>query len=193
MKPRMFIGAGPPGSGKSTLFPASGFGVDFFNADDRAAALNGGSYLNITPLIRAHSNNLFEAFVHDHIHRTASCAFETTLRNEITFDQANIARQSGFKVEMRYLALTTFEMDLERVKMRADKLGHSAPESALRSIYNSSLNNLPRAIREMDFIQIYDSSSWGAPPTVLLQAERGGIIYEASDLPPWLITALQKL
>jgi hypothetical protein len=35
----MFIVAGPPGAGKSTAFPVSGFGVDFFNADDRAAAL----------------------------------------------------------------------------------------------------------------------------------------------------------
>jgi hypothetical protein len=37
----MFVIAGPPAGGKSTAFPVSGFGVDFFNADDRAAALNG--------------------------------------------------------------------------------------------------------------------------------------------------------
>jgi len=51
--PRMFIVAGPPGGGKSTAFPVSGFGVDFFNADDRAAALNEGSYLNILRTVRA--------------------------------------------------------------------------------------------------------------------------------------------
>jgi predicted ABC-type ATPase len=45
MSPKMFIVAGPPGSGKSTAFPVSGFGVDFFNADDRAAALNQECYL----------------------------------------------------------------------------------------------------------------------------------------------------
>jgi len=48
----MFVIAGPPASGKSTAFPVSGFGVDFFNADDRAAALNGGSYVDITGAIR---------------------------------------------------------------------------------------------------------------------------------------------
>ncbi|MBL8231917.1 MAG: hypothetical protein JNL98_25690 [Bryobacterales bacterium] len=48
----MIVIAGPPGSGKSTLFPVSSFGVDFFNADDRAAELNGGSYLGIPPEIR---------------------------------------------------------------------------------------------------------------------------------------------
>ncbi len=45
MPPVMIIIAGPPGSGKSTAFPVSIFGVAHFNADDRAAALNGGQGL----------------------------------------------------------------------------------------------------------------------------------------------------
>ena len=77
----MFIVAGPPGGGKSTAFPVSGFGVDFFNADDRAAALNHGSYIDIPRSIREKVNLLFESFVLSHIERTASCAFETTLRS----------------------------------------------------------------------------------------------------------------
>jgi predicted ABC-type ATPase len=43
----MFIVAGPPGSGKSTAFPVAAFGVDSFNTDDHAAALNNGSYCDI--------------------------------------------------------------------------------------------------------------------------------------------------
>src|SRR5215813_2336437 len=103
MPPTMFVVAGPPGSGKSTAFPVSGFGVDFFNADDRAAALNGGSYLNIPKAIRAEVNRMFESFVIDHIERGVSCAFETTLRSSTTFDQAALAKRAGFRVEMRYL------------------------------------------------------------------------------------------
>jgi dephospho-CoA kinase len=40
----MIVVAGPPGSGKSSRFPLSRFGVDWFNADDRAAELNLGSF-----------------------------------------------------------------------------------------------------------------------------------------------------
>jgi predicted ABC-type ATPase len=190
MSPRMFVVAGPPGSGKSTAFPVSGFGVDFFNADDRAAALNGGSYIDIPRAIRSHVNQLFEGFVMDHLERHVSCAFETTLRSNITFGQAALAKRAGFTVEMRYLALETFGMHLERVKMRADRGGHSAPESVLRRVYDASINNLPRAIREMDFIYVYDNSRWGVKPLVLLQAEQGEIRYQAEQMPAWLARVL---
>ncbi len=163
MPPRLFIVAGPPGAGKSKAFPVAGFGVDYFNADDRAAALNGGSYVGIPRRIRDEVNILFESFVLDHIEQRASCAFETTLRSGITFDQAALAKRAGFTTEMRYVALRDFSMHLERVKMRADAGGHSAPVPVLRAIYESSIGNLPRAVQEMDLIYVYDNSEWGSP------------------------------
>lgn len=113
--PRMMIVAGPPGAGKS------------FNADDRAAELNGGSYLRIPGHVRQQVNREFEAFIAAHIHARKSFAFETTLRSPITFEQAERAKAAGFRVEMRFLALETFAMHLMRVKSRADQGGHSAP------------------------------------------------------------------
>jgi predicted ABC-type ATPase len=193
MPPKLFIVAGPPGGGKSTAFPVSGFGVDFFNADDRAAALNQGSYLDIPRGIRGQVNLLFESFVLSHIERKASCAFETTLRSRVTFEQAAIAKRAGFTTEMRYVALQHFAMHLERVRMRADAGGHSAPESLLKAIYQSSINNLPQAIHEMDSLYVYDNSSWGITPTILLQADHGHVAYLAADLPDWLKTVLGQL
>jgi len=96
VRPGMYIVAGPPGSGKSTVFPVSGFGVDLFNADDHAAQLNHGSYRGIPQSIRDRVSGLFESFVNDCIGRRASFALETTLRSSITFDQAATARRKGF-------------------------------------------------------------------------------------------------
>jgi hypothetical protein len=45
--PIMYVVAGPAGSGKTSAFPGSQFGCDYFNADDHAAQLNGGSYVGI--------------------------------------------------------------------------------------------------------------------------------------------------
>jgi predicted ABC-type ATPase len=98
----MIVVAGPPGSGKSTAFPVSGFGVACFNADDRAAVLNRG----------------YPRFVIDCIQRRQSFAIETTLRSHVTIEQARLAKAAGFAIEMRYLALASFELHLERVKAR---------------------------------------------------------------------------
>jgi hypothetical protein len=51
------IVAGPPGSGKSSLYPLSSFKIEFFNAAGRAAELNG------TKEIRKIVNGEFEAFI----------------------------------------------------------------------------------------------------------------------------------
>ena len=189
----MYIVAGPPGGGKSTVFPVSCFGVEFFNADDRAAQLNQGSYLGIPQSIRDRVNLLFESFVSDCIARRASFAVETTLRSSITFDQAATARREGFFIEMHYLALNNFAQHVERIKIRADKGGHSAPESVLRGIYDNSLRHLARAIREMDAIAVYDNGETDAVPRVLLQAEGGHVVYIAEQRPEWLEQALAEL
>jgi dephospho-CoA kinase len=72
MQPRMIVIAGPPGSGKSSAFPVSSFGVAYFNADDRAAALNGGSYHGIPQEVRRVVNGEFEQFVLGQIDRRES-------------------------------------------------------------------------------------------------------------------------
>ena len=190
MNPRMIVIAGPPGSGKSTAFPVSSFGVAFFNADDRAAELNGGSYAGISQSIRQQVNREFEAFITGQIERRESLAIETTLRSPVTFEQARLAKSQGFSIEMRYLALASFAMHLERVKARADAGGHSASETTLRRIYQASLANLPRALQEMDHLRVYDNTRPDFSAPVLLEAEAGVIRYLTPDPPAWLITAL---
>jgi hypothetical protein len=84
----MIIVAGPPGSGKSSRFPLSRFGVGWFNADDRAAELNLGSFHKIPAEIRSRVNVEFQRWILDHITTHQGFAIETTLRSPITFEQA---------------------------------------------------------------------------------------------------------
>ena len=105
--PRMLVIAGPPGGGKSSIFSVSDFAGHFFNADDRAAQLNAGSYEGIPLFIRAIVNRQFEEFVHTSIRSGVSFALETTLRSPVTFEQAKLAKPSGFQVSMRGTSLWT--------------------------------------------------------------------------------------
>ena len=78
----------------------------------------------------------------DCITKRRSFAIKTTLRSEITFEQAQRAKAAGFATGMRFW----FSGTLERVKQRADAGGHSASEATLRRIYAASLADLPRAV-----------------------------------------------
>jgi len=61
-------------------------------------------------------NREFEVFVQTQIDSGRSFAIETTLRSEVTFEQARMAKAAGFVLEMRYLALGKFALHLERIK-----------------------------------------------------------------------------
>jgi predicted ABC-type ATPase len=182
--------AGPPGSGKSTLYPVSSFGVSYFNADDRAAELNGGSYVSISNEIRKVFNREFEAFVLGAIEKRIGFAIETTLRGDVTFEHARLAKQAGFVVEMRYLALRDFASHLERVKVRADAGGHSVSETTLRRIDEARLRNLRRAVLEMDILWVYDNTSTEASHPLVLEARNGEICFLSEEAPSWLTATL---
>jgi predicted ABC-type ATPase len=190
MRPVMVVIAGPPGSGKSTAFPVRESGVDYFNSDDVAAALN-QSYKQIPAYVRAEANRRFEAFVLDHIAERVSFAIETTLRSASTFDQGRMAHRNGFIIDFRFLALESVEKNIERVMARAYRGGHSVSPGRLRQIHAASLRNFVRALREFDRIRAYDNTAVGRTPRLVLEVEQGQVRYFGSRPPAWLTEALQ--
>ncbi len=190
--PRMIVVAGPPGGGKSTVFPVNSFVVESFNADDRAAALNNGSYRGIPPSVRSSVNKQFEAFVEDHIKTQRSFAFETTLRTDVTRRQAALAKAKGFTVVMNYLAMGSLEEHLERVAARAEGGGHAASSSTLSKIYHASLKNLSQALRSLDTVEVVDNSAFGERPRLVLECQHAKIWYIANKVPDWLSRALRE-
>jgi predicted ABC-type ATPase len=193
-QPLMVIIAGPPGAGKSSIFSLSDFADNVFNADDRAAELNGDSYQSIPLSVRAIVNREFGQFVHSNIPAGTSFALETTLRSTITFDQAKLAKEKGFRVFMRYVALDTVEHHIERVKRRAARGGHSASETTLRRIHASSLANLPIALNPeesgIEIVRIFDNSQPESRPALVLAARRGKVVWLRDQFPDWLREAL---
>jgi len=186
----MVVIAGPPGSGKSTVFPVSSFCEECFNADDRAAALNGGSYRGISREIRKLVNTEFEEWIARHIAEGASFAIETTLRSPITFRQARLARERGFLTTMHFVSSGSVNESLRRILRRSYRGGHSASERLVRAIYESSLRNLAIALdfpqSGLELISIYDNSVFDARACLLLVMRRGAVTRIAERLPHWL-------
>ena len=95
---------------------------------------------------------------------------------------------------MIYVALDSFETHLERVIGRAKLGGHSASESTLQRIYQSSLANLPVALDSgssgVDEIQVFDNSVFNGTPRLVLESIDGRLTRLAANFPAWLQTAL---
>src|SRR4051794_23111004 len=113
----MAIVAGPQGSGKSTIFPVGSTGHDYFNVDARRAELAGRSQ-KIPAAIRKQSQDELRAFIEGHIRDGRSFAFEATLAQPITFDQAATAREKGFRIHLRYLCTDDIAENERRVAAR---------------------------------------------------------------------------
>lgn len=186
----MIVVAGPPGSGKSSRFPASGFGVDWFNADDRAAELNSGSFRKISNQIRTQVNVEFHEWILDHITSHKSLALETTLRSRITFDQARLAHDHGFWTSMHFLLARNVEESIRRITERSYRGGHSASERLVRDIYDKSTKNLFTALdfgaSGLEVVRVYDNSGVGDEPRQVLSFRRGRSLSVADEIPAWL-------
>lgn len=193
----MDLVAGPQGSGKSTFFPIRARQSDSFNIDDRRRELNAGSSQSIIPAVRERALAEYTAFVEDHIRDGRSFSIEVTLAKEITFDQAERARERGFRILLTYIAADA-EQCVERVANRVDMGGHGTSAAVIRETYTASMSNLHRAIREFDVVEVYDGSVsarldahlFEARPRLVMESRHGTIWFLDPDLPRWLKGAL---
>jgi predicted ABC-type ATPase len=186
----MIVIAGPPGSGKSSRFQLSAFGVESFNADDRAAELNSGSFRKISPAIRALVNVEFNQWILDHIAARQDFALETTLRSPVTFEQSRLAHKQGFWTSMDYVTAGSVEESLRRIMERSYRGGHSASERLVRDIYEKSTKNLFTALdfdqSGIEVVRVYDNSEVGGRVKQVLSFRRGRLLSVVDEVPTWL-------
>lgn len=186
----MIVVAGPPGSGKSSRFPLSRFGVDWFNADDRAAELNLGSFHKIPAEIRSRVNVEFQQWILNHITNREGFAIETTLRSPITFEQARLAHGHGFWTTMDYVSVGSVEESVRRITERSYRGGHSASEKLVADIYEKSTKNLLTALdfaeSGIEVVRIYDNSEIRGHVRQVLSFRRGRPRSIAPEVPAWL-------
>ena len=193
-RPRMVVIAGPSGSGESSFFSVTDYEAAGFNVDDRCAELNQGSYRRISPEIRVQAQRECQELIEACTRDLRSFAVETTLRTDISIQQAKRAKAAGFRLEMVFVATDNVDENVLRVARRGIHGGHSAPEPRLREIYRRSLENLPGAIRIFDEVALYDSSAFEQAPRLVARFLNGKVVSQSGPLPPWCLSgALREL
>ena len=140
--PTCWIIAGPNGAGKTTFalgyLPKIVSCYHFINADLIAAG--------ISPLVPERelisASRILLSEIETRIQKEDDFAFETTLAGRSYLKLIKRLQQSGWQVELIYLALPSIEMSKARVAERVKHGGHHIPTKDIERRFSRSLNNL---------------------------------------------------
>lgn len=86
-------------------------------------------------------------------------SFETTLSSRSFVGTIEQARQYGYSVNLIYYWLTSFDLAIERVKVRVEKGGHDIPKDIIVRRYYTGLQNFLNLYKDkVDYWLLIDNS-----------------------------------
>lgn len=163
--------AGTNGAGKSSIGGAviRDAGGVYFNPDEAARAI-----LAADPALTSHEANSRawlegKRLLERAIDERGNFVFETTLGGQTITGLLQKAIAAGIDVRIWYVALSSPELHIARVRSRVEKGGHDIPEADIRKRYDASRLNLIALLAGLKAVRVYDNSgeadpSTGAPP-----------------------------
>lgn len=84
---------------------------------------------------------------------------ETTLSGTKTLRTIKKARALGYEVRMFYIALSSAEESIKRIKNRVEKGGHDIPEETVRRRFDTRFADLLRVLEFCDTVVFFDNEN----------------------------------
>lgn len=156
--PRLLVFAGPNGSGKSSVtvkVPIVGL---YVNADDIKRARG------CTDLEAAQEAEKIRRLL---LAKRKDFTFETVLSTDRNLELLREAKQAGYSIMAVFVLTHDPEINVARVRQRAEAGGHPVPEEKIRSRYVKSLGNLASLVRIADRTMVLDNS--GEKPDLICE------------------------
>lgn len=197
--PTFWLIAGPNGSGKSSLYGSNAnvlYGdsniADFFrsfwiiNPDLLTSRIRS---FEKTSLRKANKEAVdrIEAWLEASIHAHQSVGVETVLSTSKYRRLVRLAKGRGFEIRLIYVILESPELNIQRVRLRVKKGGHSVPEEKIRTRWTRSLRQLPWFLHQADRALLFDNSKKlrivgrKARKTIILDPSAPSVIREAAE------------
>ena len=96
-----------------------------------------------------------------------SYLIETTLSGAGILRHMEVARSEGYRIVLHYVALSSPEHALDRIRNRVALGGHDVPEIDVRRRFLRSNSNLAIAAKLADEIVVYDNSKSERPHSMI--------------------------
>jgi predicted ABC-type ATPase len=163
---RIVIIAGPNGAGKTTFalefLPNEAGCPIFVNSDLIAAGLSPFA----PDLAAVKAGRLMLEAIAERAAKGECFAFETTLSGRVYARRIPQWQAAGYHVSLIFLALSSPEIAIARVKERVRQGGHDVAESTIRGRFASGLRNFREVYRDMVDVWLYYDNS-GEKPVLL--------------------------
>lgn len=111
---------------------------------------------------------------------------ETVMSHPGKLEVMKNARKLGYRVYLYFITTIDPTINIERVKARTEKGGHSVPTERIISRYNNALNNLYKAVKLSDRAFLIDNS--GQAHELIAEYNRAinSLDIYSEEIPEWL-------
>ena len=182
---KYIIFAGVNGAGKSTLYQTNPqlFDMPRINVDEVVREF--GNWKNAQDVMAA--GKISVKRLKNYITEGVSFNQETTLCGKSIFQNIQLAKATGYYIELYYVGVDSAEIAKKRVHQRVLAGGHGIPEQDIEKRYWESLNNLKVALPLCDLLVLYDNTDVFVK---IADFENGICTRKVSKLPIWLKNVL---
>jgi predicted ABC-type ATPase len=118
-------------------------------------------------------------------------AIETTLAGRGPLQFMRQAKGRGYTIDLVYVATSSVEKNIERVRERTMRGGHDVPLADIRRRYSRSLANLAAAAELSDSVLVFDNT--GDAPKLIASREDATWKFAIEPLPGWFADAIADI
>ena len=178
---KYIIFAGVNGAGKSTLYQTNSqlFDIPRINVDEIVRDF--GNWKNTQDIMTA--GKIAVKRLKNYIIEGISFNQETTLCGKSILRNIQLAKATGYYIELYYVGVDSAETAKERVRQRVLAGGHGIPEQDIEKRYQESLQNLKKVLPLCDLLVLYDNTDLLVN---VADFENGICTRKVSKLPKWV-------
>jgi predicted ABC-type ATPase len=191
--PEFIIILGPSGAGKSTI-SARVSDTPFFDRDKALQKLSGGQSRGFSQEVQQLAANDQKDFIARHLEAKTNYGLQRTFHLPSHLSVIDEPRACGFKITAYFVCAGDAETHVQRASQRLKEGGHDVPANEVKTIYTTSLRNMPRLFEaasegRIDNVYLIDNSSPKSPRRTL-SMEDGEVLNIADRMPEWAHAAL---